>query len=320
MFAYTVRRVLQAIPLVLGAVILVFLLIHLAPGDPIVAIAGEDGDAEYYAMMRARFGLDKPIGEQLIIFLGRLFQGDLGFSWRHNQSAVSVILDRLPATLLLMTPAIIIATVFGIGLGTVAADRAHTGTDATIRVLSMAGYAVPVFWTAQLMLLFLAFKTGLFPIQGMTSARAQNVGLSHVIDVAHHMILPVTALAAQYLAPITRITRTSVLETLGMPYIRAARARGLSRSQVLRRHALPNSLLPIVTVTGTQLGFMVAGAVLTETVFAWPGLGRLLLTAMFARDFAIITAMFLMLSMTIIVANIVTDVLYSFVDPRVRYD
>lgn len=320
MVGYAVRRVLQGIPLVLGASVVVFLLIHIAPGDPIVALAGEDGDAGYYAMMRERFGLDRPVAERLFVYLGRLLQGDLGFSWRHGQSAVSVILDRLPATLLLMIPAITIATILGVGLGTVAADRAHTATDATIRVVSLTGHAIPVFWVAQMLLLLFAWRAGWFPVQGMTDARADYEGLRAVLDVAHHMFLPVTALVAQYVAPITRIARSSVLESLASPFVRSARARGLSRTRVLVNHALPNALLPIVTVTGTQVGFMVAGAVLTETVFAWPGLGRLLVTAMFARDFAIILAMFMLLSVTIIVANIVTDILYSVIDPRVRYD
>ncbi len=320
MLRYALRRVLQGIPLVLGASVFVFLLIHVAPGDPIVALAGEDGDAEYYAMMRERFGLDRPVVERLGVYLGRLARGDLGFSLRHGRPALEVILDRLPATLLLMIPALVIAAVLGMTLGTVAAGRARTGTDATIRVVSLVGYAVPVFWVAQLLLLGFAIGTGWFPVQGMTTARADYTGVRHLLDVAHHMVLPVTALVLQYIAPITRITRSGVLESLGSPYIQAARARGLTRGETLRRHALPNGLLPVVTVIGTMFGFMMAGAVLTETVFAWPGLGRLLLTAMFARDYAIITAMFLLLSAAIVAANIVTDLTYAWIDPRVRYE
>ncbi len=320
MLRYALRRVLQGIPLVLGASVFVFLLIHVAPGDPIVALAGEDGDAEYYAMMRERFGLDRPVVERLGVYLGRLARGDLGFSLRHGRPALEVILDRLPATLLLMIPALVIAAVLGMTLGTVAAGRARTGTDATIRVVSLVGYAVPVFWVAQLLLLGFAIGTGWFPVQGMTTARADYSGVRHLLDVAHHMVLPVTALVLQYIAPITRITRSGVLESLGSPYIQAARARGLTRGETLRRHALPNGLLPVVTVIGTMFGFMMAGAVLTETVFAWPGLGRLLLTAMFARDYAIITAMFLLLSAAIVAANIVTDLTYAWIDPRVRYE
>ncbi len=320
MARYALRRLLQGVPLVLGAAIVVFLLIHIAPGDPIVALAGEDGDAEYYAMMRERFGLNRPIIERLFVYLGRLAQGDLGFSWRHSQPALDVILGRVPATLLLMVPALVIASVLGIGLGTLAADRVHSGADVSIRVFSLVGYALPVFWVAQLLLLLFAARLGWFPVQGMTTARAGHEGLRAALDVAHHMVLPVTALVSQYVAPITRIARSSVLEALRSPYIRAARARGLSQRRVLVRHALPNALLPIVTVMGTMVGFMVAGAVLTETVFAWPGLGRLLLTAMFARDFAIITAMFLLLSAAIVVANIVTDLAYAVIDPRVRYE
>jgi peptide/nickel transport system permease protein len=271
-------------------------------------------------MMRERFGLDLPIGERLMVYLARLGQGDLGFSYRHNQSAVGVILAQLPATLLLMIPALLIAAFIGIVMGVVAAGRHDTASDAGLRIVSLLGHTIPVFWLAQLMLLLFAVELGLLPVQGMTDARADYQGIRHVLDVAQHMVLPVLALVFVYLASIMRITRASVLEALDSPFILAARARGLTRRQVLVRHALPNSVLPIVTVIGSQFGFMLAGAVLVETVFAWPGLGRLLLSAMLNRDFAIITAMFLMISSAIIFANLVIDIAYSFLDPRVRYE
>jgi peptide/nickel transport system permease protein len=320
MGSYAVRRLLQAIPLVLGASVLTFLMIHVAPGDPIVALAGEDGDAKYYAMMRARFGLDRPLHEQLFIYLGRLGRGDLGFSYRHNKSAVAVIFDQLPATLLLMVPALVIAALIGIALGTLAAARRNSAVDSGVRTATLVAHGIPVFWLAQIMLLVFALNLEWFPVQGMTTARATYSGVRHALDVGHHMVLPVIALVVVYVPPILRVTRASVIENLDQQYIRAARARGLSRRQVLIRHALPNAMVPVVTVIGSQIGFMFAGAVLVETVFAWPGLGRLLLSAMLNRDYAIITAMLLMLSITIILANLVVDLLYSVLNPRIRYE
>lgn len=319
MIGYVVWRLLQAVPLVLGAAVVTWILIHAAPGDPIVALAGEDGDAEYYARMRDRFGLDEPLHEQLVIYLGRLARGDLGFSFRHNRPAVEVILDQLPATLLLMVPSLAVAAVVGVALGTVAAGRRNSTLDAGVRTVTLLGHAMPVFWLSQLLLLAFALRFDLFPVQGRTTARAEYTGLRSALDQLHHMVLPMVALISVYVPPIMRVTRASVVENLDSLYIRAARARGVSRRRAVVRHALPNSLLPVATVIGAQLGFMFAGAVLVETVFAWPGLGTLLLNAMFNRDYAVITAMLLMLSVTIIVMNLVTDVAYSFLDPRVRY-
>lgn len=319
MIRYTVSRVLQVIPLVLGASVITWLLIHGAPGDPIVALAGEDGDAAYYAMMRDRFGLDRPLYEQLFVYLGRLARGDLGFSYRQNLPATSVVLQQLPGTLLLVVPALLLATLLGIVLGTYAASHRNKPVDGVVRTVTLLGHAVPVFWLSQLMLLLLALRLDWFPVQGKEDVRAGYEGFRSILDVAHHMVLPVAALVVVYTPPILRVTRASVVESLEAPYIRAARARGQSRRSVLFRHALPNSLLPVVTVIGNQLGFMFAGAVLVETVFAWPGLGRLLLSATLNRDFAVITALLLMISITVILANLLTDLAYAALDPRVRY-
>lgn len=319
MVRYTARRLLQAIPLMFGASVVTWVLIHVAPGDPIVALAGEDGDPGYYAMMRARFGLDRPLHEQLGIYLGRLLRGDLGFSYRQNLPAVDVILDQLPATLLLMVPALVAAALIGIALGTAAAARRNSAVDNAARTATLIGHAVPVFWLSQIMLLIFALRLGWFPVQGRNDARASYEGWRSALDVAHHMVLPVTALVTVYVPPIMRVTRAAVTENLDAMYVRAARARGASRRRVILQHALPNSMLPIATLIGAQIGFMLAGAVLVETVFAWPGLGRLLLAAILNRDYAIVTAMLLMLSATIIGMNLVIDLLYSLLDPRVRH-
>lgn len=316
---YSLLRTAQAVPLVIGAVLLTFVLIHVAPGDPIVALAGEDGDPGYYAMMRERFGLDKPVWHRLLIYIGAVASGDLGFSYRNSAPAVDVILDHLPATLLLLLPAIVIASIVGVGLALLAASKPHSKIDRLVSSLALSGHVVPVFWSAQLLLLLFAVQLGLFPVQGMSDVRANPQGWAAVVDVGRHMVLPVTALVIQFMAPIARVCRAQLIEEMKEPYVLAARARGASESRILRVHALRNALLAVITVIGAQFGFMLSGAVLTETVFAWPGLGRLLLTSMLARDYAIITTLFLLIAIAIVVSNLVVDLVYAFIDPRVRH-
>jgi peptide/nickel transport system permease protein len=318
-FAYVARRLATVVPLLLAVAVATFLLIQLAPGDPIVALAGEDGDAGYYAMMRERFGLDRPLGERLLVYLGRVVRGDLGFSYRMQRPAAAVVLDRLPATLLLIAPALVLATTLGLGLGLLAARRPGSLGDTVLSTVALVGHAVPVFWLAQLLLLFFAYTLAWFPVQGMRDVRLQTGGWEVWRDVAHHMVLPVTALTVQFLAPIARVARASLVEVLAHDYVRTARAKGLRGRVVLTRHALRNALLPVVTVIGAQVGFMFSGAVLTETVFAWPGLGRLLLGAMLARDLAIVGSMFLLLTTAVVVATLLVDLLYAALDPRIRY-
>ena len=233
MVRYTVRRLLQAVPLLCAAAVLTWVLIHAAPGDPIVALAGEDGDAGYYAMMRERFGLDRPLHEQLFVYLGRMVQGDLGFSYRQNRPAVDVIVDQLPNTLLLMVPALAIATLIGISVGTAAAARPNSTLDNTARTATLLGHAVPVFWLSQVLLLAFALRFDWFPVQGRTTPVPTSRACGLLLDVGHHMVLPVAALVTVYVPPIMRVTRAAVVENLDELYIRAARARGLSRRRAL---------------------------------------------------------------------------------------
>lgn len=319
MLPYALRRLAQAIPLLLAVALLTFALIELAPGDPIVALAGEDGDAGYYAMMRERFGLDRPVHERLGVYLGRVLRGDLGFSYRLQQPALTAVLGRLPATLLLITPALVLATLIGVGLGLLAAWRPLSPLDTLVSIVSLLGHAMPVFWLAQLLVLLFAHQLELFPVQGMRDVRAMATGWDGARDVARHMVLPVTALTVQYLAPIARVARASLIDVLGNDYVRTATAKGLPRRRVLGEHALRNALLPVVTIIGAQVAFMLSGAVLTETVFAWPGLGRLLMSAMLARDLAIVSSMFLFISLAVVLSTIVVDLLYAALDPRIRY-
>jgi peptide/nickel transport system permease protein len=319
MTQYLLRRLLQVPPMLLGVILFTFFLIHAAPGDPIVALAGEYGNEAYYEQMRAKFGLDRSLPEQLVIYLGNVVRGDLGYSYRSGRPVLQVIGSRVPATLLLMSTAFVLATTLGIGLGVLAAQRPYTLTDTTITTFSLVGYALPVFWLAQMMIFFLALRTGWFPTHGMTNAREQYEGWQWVVDVGHHLALPAAALAVQQVALVSRLSRAEMLEVLVQPYVLAARARGIGWWTVVGRHALRNALLPVVTILGGRIGFLFAGAVLTETVFAWPGLGRLLLDATLARDYPILLGMFILVSTAVILANLVTDVIYALLDPRIQY-
>lgn len=319
MIPYLLRRLLQVPLLLLGVVIFTFMLIHIAPGDPIVALAGEYGNEAYYEEMRAKFGLDRPLAEQLALYLKNLAQGNLGYSYTFGQPVSQIIFGRLPTTLLLMGTALVLSTTLGIGLGVFAASRPDSALDMTITTLSLVGYAVPVFWIAQVMIYFLAVQGDWFPVHGLTSTRERYTGVRLALDVAHHLALPATALAIQQVALVTRLTRAEMLETIVQPFVMSARAKGLKERQVLIGHALRNALLPVVTIVGGRIGFLFAGAVLTETVFAWPGLGRLLLDATLARDYPVLMGLFILVATSVILANLVTDFIYATLDARIVY-
>ena len=316
--AYVVRRVGQAVPSVAGLLVLTFVLLHLAPGDPVVALGGEHGDAAHYAFLRAKFALDRPLAEQLAVYARNALTGDLGTSFAHGQPVARVIAERLPATLLLMSVALILSTAAGVALGVTTARRAHGPADLALRVLAVLGQGLPAFWLAQLAVVTVAIGTGLLPVQGMTDARRAATGLAHALDVAHHLVLPAAVLAAGELALVTRIVRTSLLDALAADYVRTARAKGLPEGRVTR-HALANALLPLATVIGSRVGLLCAGAVLVEAVFAWPGVGQLLLSALLARDYPVVLGVFLLVSAAVVLANLATDLAYAWLDPRIRY-
>ena len=313
---YLLRRLAQVLPTVAGLLVLNFCIIHLAPGDPAIALGGEHGDAAYYAFLRTRFGLDRPLPEQLLTYVANVLRGDLGTSYVHGRSVASVITERIPATLLLVSTALVLSSVAGVGLGTLAAR--HRTADVALNTAALLGYATPSFWLGQIALLTLAVGTGLFPVQGMTDARNPQTGLAHLRDVLHHLALPAIVLAVNELALTTRLVRTGLLEAFGADYVRAARAKGLPEALVTR-HALRNVVLPVVTVIGSRVGMFLSGAVLVEVVFAWPGLGRLLLSSLLSRDYPVLLGMFLLISIGVILANLITDLSYARLDPRIRY-
>ena len=313
---FAVRRVTQAVPVVAGIVTLTFFLIHLAPGDPVYMMAGEGGDAAYYAEMRSRYGLDRPLGEQYVRYLGAVLQGDFGHSYAYQRPVVEVVLERLPATLLLSATALILATGAGLVLGVVAALAPASRLDLWLRVGTSVVFAAPVFWTGQVLLLLFAVVVPVFPVGGLTSLRdSSRTGLG---DMLWHLALPAVCLSFGFLAALSRVVRGSMSVETRREYVRAARARGDSRLRAVVGHAFPNALLPAITLIGHQAGYLLTGAGLVEVVFGWPGIGRLLLDASSERDYPLVIALLLAVSLLVVAANVVTDTLYVAADPRLE--
>jgi len=315
---YVVGRLVQAVPLLVAVLVLNFVLVHLAPGDPIYLLAGQSGDAAYYAEMRARLGLDQPLPEQLARYLLAAAQGNFGYSFAYAQPVLPVILARVPATLLLMGSGLGIATVTGLWLGVAAARRSATRLDGLVSVGTLLGSSMPSFWLGQLLLIVFAAGLGIFPVQGMTTARGGLHGPAAVLGILWHLVLPAVTLGLLQLALMMRLTRTALREALTEDYVRTAESKGLAPRDVLYRHALRNALLPVVTVVGGHVGTLLAGAVLVETIFAWPGVGRLLYDATLARDYPLLLAIFLVVSASVVLVNLLTDLAYAVLDPRVR--
>jgi len=315
---FVLRRLLQVVPTVAGILLVSFLLVHIAPGDPVIAIAGENGDAAYYASMRQRFGLDRPLLEQLATYAVRVASGDLGFSYVQGRSAGAVIAERIPATLLLTGTAMVLAILGAIPLGAIAGRRPHGARDVGISALALGLYSAPVFWVAQLAILLIALRLGIAPVQGMVTAGSDATGPARAIDVLRHLALPALVLAAQELATLIRLTRSGVIDQMARDYVRTARAKGVGERAVLVRHALPRALLPAITVIGARAGHLVAGAAVVEIVFGWPGTGRLLVASLQTRDTPVLLGLFLVVSLGVVLVNIVTDLAYAAVDPRIR--
>lgn len=313
------RRIIQSIILILLLIIINFFLIHLAPGDPVVYLAGQSGDEQYYALIRAKFGLDQPLVTQLWVYFSSVLRGDLGFSLSYQQPVASVIFSRVPATLLLTGSALVLATIGGIILGVEAARRENSLFDRAANFFALLTNSFPSFSLGQLLLLFFALYLGLFPAQGISSVSRDAAGLDYLIDLLLHLALPVLTLALIELALIMRLTRTEMLNVLDENFITVARAKGVSDGGIFYAHALRNALLPIITVIGANLGMLLSGAVLVESVFGFPGLGRLMIEVIAARDYPVLMGLFLLISISVAVMNFLTDVTYTLLDPRIKY-
>jgi peptide/nickel transport system permease protein len=313
------RRLLQLVPVVVAVAAVNFLLVHLAPGDVADILAGQSGQAssEYVAALRHEFGLDQPLYVQLIIYFGKLLRLDLGYSYVQQQPVLNLILDRLPATLLLMVTAIVLAIGLGVALGVAAARRRGSLVDNAISVGALVVYATPVFWLGLVLIVLFSVKLEVLPSDGMITVGAAASMLGRTLDVLRHLLLPALTLALFYMAVYTRLMRASMLEIYGASFITTARAKGLTERSVAWRHAAPNAILSVVTLAGVMFGNMLGGSILIETVFGWPGLGRLVFEALLQRDLPVLLGILFMSSLVVVAANLVVDVVYGLIDPRI---
>lgn len=316
----TIRRtIIQAVPTMLGIVILSFFLLKLAPGDAADVMAAESGSAtvESMAALRSRFGLDNPILTQLGNYLNNLAHFSLGFSPRYGMPVADLIGQRLPGTLILMFLALTIAITVGVTLGSLMATFAGRLPDRLISIVSLLFYSIPSFWIGLMLILFFSVKLGWLPSGGDSTIGSRLTGIWAFLDRARYMVLPATSLALFYLAIYARLTRASMLEIKSQDFVRTARAKGVSPFLLMTRHVLRNALIPITTMAGMHFGGMLGGAVVVETVYSWPGLGRLAFEAVMARDFSVLLGILLLSSLLVIVANAAVDLLQTWLDPRV---
>lgn len=308
MFTHIVRKLLYTIPVVWGVVTLVFILMAVVPGDPARLMLGQRGDPQTLERIRKDLGLDLPLTQQYTKFLKELVRGDLGMSYRNNQKVSSAIMERFSATMRLSLWAMAIAIVVGLSAGILSAAKHNTVFDYVAMVIAVTGVSAPVFWVGLLLLLVFAYNLGWVP------------GIGYGDGGWRYLILPAIALGVRPAALIARLTRSCMLEVLNQDYIRTARAKGVKESVVVMKHALKNAMIPVVTIIGTQVSNLLSGAVLTESIFAWPGIGRLAIEALVNRDFPMIRGTVIVMAMTFLVANLLVDISYGFFDPRVRYE
>ncbi|MFN2362822.1 MAG: ABC transporter permease [Halarsenatibacteraceae bacterium] len=305
MSSYMLRRLILLIPVLIGVAIIVFGMVRLLPGDPAVAMAGVHATPEYVAQVRTNLGLDEPLPVQFGVFINRLLKGDLGTSTRTNRPVSAEIWPRFLNTLSLTAISLAIASFFGILFGVISAIRPYSLLDNIIMIFSLFGVAAPVFWSGLILMLIFSVWLGWLPSSGMGTPL--------------HFVLPAVTLAAYSTALIARMTRSSMLEVLNMDYITTAKSKGLTEKVVVIKHALRNALIPIVTILGLRFGMMLGGAVLTETVFSWPGVGRLMVASILARDYPVVQGSVLLLALLFVLINLFVDLLYSFLDPKIQY-
>jgi len=309
MYGFVLKRLALALPVMLGIATIIFLLMFFIPGDPVRMLMGQHGDPETEAEIRAELGLDKPLHVQYFRFLGRLLKGDLGKSYRQRRPVKEILLERLPATLKLGTAALCLAVFFGVAAGIIAALNRNKPLDGAVMVASLVGISTPVFWLGLMLMLVFASRLKWLPVAGYGTD-----------GDLRHLVLPAVSLSLVYLGYIARITRSSLLEVIGMEFLRTARAKGLGERVAAIKHGLRNALIPIVTVIGLNFAGLLGGAVATETVFAWPGIGRAMVLAIGMRDVPVIEGGVIVLSLSFVLINLLVDVSYSFIDPRIRLE
>jgi peptide/nickel transport system permease protein len=309
MTGYIIKRLLMIIPILLGVATIVFCLMFIVPGDPARLLMGQHGDDDTLRVIRHEMGLDKPVYIQYARFIGRLFVGDLGMSYRQQRPVTQIIRERFPATAKLAIASMALAIIIGIAAGILAAVFRNTVLDWLVMVFSLSGISMPVFWLGMMLILLLASGAGWFPVGGY--GRSGDI---------RHLFLPALSLAAISTGYIARMMRSSMLEVIGKDYIRTARAKGLSEKVVILRHALRNAFIPVITIIGINFASLLGGAVATETVFAWPGLGRAVVDAIRVRDLPVVEGCVIFLALIFIIVNLLVDISYAWLDPRIRLE
>lgn len=327
------RRLLELVPVFFGVLLVVFAINHLIPGDPALVMLGERANPEAVERLRKELGLNDPLPIQFFGYLGRAVRGDLGRSIQSNERVIIELATRFPATIELTFAAMLVASIVGILTGLIAAARQNSWFDGLSMITALFGFSMPIFWLGIMFILLFASYLNWFPISGRLDytidlARHTNF---YVVDgilsgnwaaagnALRHLVLPAVTLSTVPLAIIARMTRSSLLEVLRQDYVRTARAKGLSEAKVVTRHALRNAFIPVVTVIGLNVGSLLSGAILTETIFAWPGMGRLVVDAIFARDFPLVQGTVLVIALLFVVVNLLVDLSYAYLDPRIRY-
>ena len=304
MHKYIMRRLLLLIPVILGATFLVFTIMHFTPGDAAQLILGERAPAEEVEALREEMGLNDSLPVQYIRYISKAIQGDFGRSYFSNRSVFKEVFSRFPATLKLTAAAMILAVVIGIPIGIISATKQYTLTDSVTMILALIGVSMPVFWLGLMLILVFSVNLGILPSSGSETLK--------------HLILPAFSLGVGSMAIITRMTRSSMLEVVRQDYIRTARSKGVAERKVINKHALKNALIPVVTVVGLQFGSLLGGAVLTESVFSWPGVGRLMVDSIKKKDTPMVLASVIFISVTFSFVNLFVDILYAYIDPRIK--
>ena len=313
---FLARRLLHLGPVLLGVSVIVFMVLHLAPGDPAEVMLGANANKEDLDRLRTQLGLDQPLHVQYLHWIGQVVQGDLGRSLWMKRPVLGEVLERFKATLLLTGSALLLSTLGGLALGIASATHANSLRDRLSGVASLFGASMPVFWLGIVLMVIFSLWLGWLPASGMYAP----YGGGGLRDLLAHLILPAVTLAAASVTIIARLTRATMLDTLGQDYVRTARAKGLGERMVVWRHALKNALIPIVTVVGVQAGYLLGGAVLTETVFAWPGVGTLVVQGILARDMPLVQGGVLVIALSFVLVNLAVDTLYAWLDPRIKFN
>jgi peptide/nickel transport system permease protein len=314
--SYLARRLVLLLPVLAGVSIIIFMVLHLSPGDPAEIMLGSQATKEDLARLHADLGLDEPLHVQYVRWLGHVARGDLGRSLWMKRPVLGEVLTRLRATVLLTASALLVSTTVGIALGVTAAMRPHSVLDRVSAVASLFGASMPSFWLGIVLMVIFALWLGWLPASGMYAPHSGG----DLRDLLSHLVLPAVTLAAASVTIVARLTRSAMLESLEQDYVRTARAKGVTERAVVLRHGLGNALVPIVTVVGVQAGYLLGGAVLTETVFAWPGVGTLMVQGILARDFPLVQGCVLVVALSFVLVNLAVDLLYAWLDPRIRYE